>query len=241
MDYLGHLINSNGIKPLEDNIRAIQRWFCRINQPGKQANEFIGGLGFYRKFIRNFSKIALPIHQTTNLTRKNRHKFQWGEEQRGAVEQLKRAITGPELVLDFPDPHRPFRLATGTSQTGLGAVLKQVTTDGHPEAPVRGDRVPETEARALGEGRMDTDKTLLQQIRDKEQELAQRVDTTRAEADASIAAAPGRRSRRPALYLQTNSGRQPQNRCGKRREDRDRDQGVETGSGTGAGDRSGAG
>jgi len=36
---------------------------------------------------------------------------------------------------------------------------------------------------------MDTDKTLLQQIRDKEQELAQRVDTTRAEADASIAAA----------------------------------------------------
>jgi vacuolar-type H+-ATPase subunit H len=36
---------------------------------------------------------------------------------------------------------------------------------------------------------MDTEKTLLQQIRDKEQQVAQQVDAARAEADASVAAA----------------------------------------------------
>jgi hypothetical protein len=131
MGYLGHLVNSNGMKPLEDNIRAIREMDLPRQPTLKQANEFIGGLGFYRKFIQNFSKIAAPICHVTNLTKQNRHKFRWGEEQRDALEQLKRAITGSELMLDFPDPHRPFRLATDASNTGLGAVLKQVTADGH--------------------------------------------------------------------------------------------------------------
>ena len=51
----------------------------------KQANEFIGGLGFYRKFIKNFSKIAAPIHRVTNLTKNNKHNFIWGDEQKQAV------------------------------------------------------------------------------------------------------------------------------------------------------------
>ncbi len=57
-------------------------------------------------------------------------------------------------------------------------------------APVRRDLGPETEARAVTEGRhTDTEKTLLQQIREKEQEVAGRVDRARAEAEAVVAAA----------------------------------------------------
>ncbi|CAF4553946.1 unnamed protein product, partial [Rotaria magnacalcarata] len=63
----------------------------------KQANQFIGGIGFYRKFIKNFSKIAAPLHRVTNLTKDNKHNFKWGDEQRQAVQQLTQIITGPEL------------------------------------------------------------------------------------------------------------------------------------------------
>ncbi|CAF1442744.1 unnamed protein product [Rotaria sordida] len=130
IDYLGHSISEHGITPLHDNIKAIRELHLPDYPTLKQANEFIGGLGFYRKFIKNFSKIAAPIHRVTNLTKHNKHNFKWGEEQRQAIQQLKEIITGPELVLDFPNPDLPYILSTDASKVGLGAVLKQVTEDG---------------------------------------------------------------------------------------------------------------
>jgi hypothetical protein len=130
IDYLGHSINEYGITPLHDNVKAIQELPLPDQPTLKQANEFIGGLGFYRKFIKNFSKIAAPIHRVTNLTKINKHKFKWDEEQRQAVQQLKQIITGPDLVLEFPDPNLPYVLSTDASRAGLGAVLKQITDDG---------------------------------------------------------------------------------------------------------------
>ena len=130
IDYLGHSINEHGITPLHDNIKAIRELPMPDHPTLKQANEFIGGLGFYRKFIKNFSKIAAPIHRVTNLTKNNKHNFIWGDEQRQAVKQLKEIITGPELVLDFPDPALPYTLSTDASKVGLGGVLKQTTEDG---------------------------------------------------------------------------------------------------------------
>ena len=130
IDYLGHSISGNGIAPLHDNIKAIQDLPMPERPTLKQANEFIGGLGFYRKFIKNFSRIAGPIHRVTNLTKDNKHKFQWGDEQQEAVRQLKQIITGPELVLEFPDQKLPYILSTDASRAGLGAVLKQIARDG---------------------------------------------------------------------------------------------------------------
>ncbi|CAM4928332.1 unnamed protein product [Rotaria socialis] len=130
IDYLGHSIDEYGITPLHDNIKAIRESQLPDYPTLKQANEFIGGIGFYRNFIRNFAKIAGSIHRVTNLTKNKKHKFIWGDEQRQAVQQLKMMITGPELVLEFPDPELPFILSTDASQLGLGAVLKQMNRDG---------------------------------------------------------------------------------------------------------------
>lgn len=128
--YLGHSINGQGISPLYDNIKAIRELHLPDHPTLKQANEFVGGISFYRKFIKNFSKIAAPLHRVTNLTKKNKHLFTWGDEQQQAAQRLKDIITGPDLVLDFPDPSLPFTLSTDASKIGLGAVLKQVTLDG---------------------------------------------------------------------------------------------------------------
>lgn len=130
IDYLGHSIDEYGITPLHDNIRAIRQMELPNPPTLKQANEFVGGIGFYRKFIKNFSKIAAPLHRVTNLTKNNKHLFTWGDEQQEAVHQLKAIITGPDLVLDFPDPELSYILSTDASKIGLGAVLKQVTRDG---------------------------------------------------------------------------------------------------------------
>ncbi|CAF4535258.1 unnamed protein product, partial [Rotaria socialis] len=144
IDYLGHSIDEYGITPLHDNIKIIRELQLSDYPTLKQANEFIGGIGFYRKFIRNFSKIAGPIHRVTNLTKNKRNKFIWGDEKRQAVQQLKMIITDPELVLEFPDSDSdlPFTLSTDASQLGLGAVLKQMARDGKKDFTVETDYCP---------------------------------------------------------------------------------------------------
>ena len=127
IDYLGHTISANGVTPLNDNIAPI------MNMPEprtlKDANLFIGGLGFYRRFIRNFAKLAAPIHAVSNKSKDRRGDFQWGEPQRLAFQALKTAITTKPLFLHFPDPTRPLVLSTDASNNRIGAVLKQTLAD----------------------------------------------------------------------------------------------------------------
>ena len=84
-------------------------------------------MGFYRKFIPNFSDIALPL---TNLTKKGESdKVIWTEHQEIAFQKLKQCLV-EEPILRLPDLSRTFSLQTDASETGLGAVLLQEFEDG---------------------------------------------------------------------------------------------------------------
>jgi hypothetical protein len=128
MKYLGHTIDTNGMRPLDDKIETIKQ----LPMPAtlREANYFIGALGFYRKFIKNFAQMAAPIHRVTNLHKRHHREFIWGPEQVNAFHQLKAAISKAPLVLDFPDDAWPLILSTDASDIGIGGVLKQVTPEG---------------------------------------------------------------------------------------------------------------
>ena len=57
--FLGHIITSKGIKPNPLKIDAIQRYPIPINQ--KEIKAFLGLVGYYRRFIKNFAKITFPL------------------------------------------------------------------------------------------------------------------------------------------------------------------------------------
>ena len=81
---------------------------------------FLGLVGYYRKFIRDFSKIEVPL---TRLTRKGVD-FRWGLEQQRAFETLwKRLCDAP--VLTLPEGVEDFVVFCDASITGLGEVLMQ--------------------------------------------------------------------------------------------------------------------
>ena len=128
MNYLGHMVDANGMRPLDNKIETIKR--LPIPTTLREANYFIGALGFYRKFIKNFAQIAAPIHRITNLHKRHHREFTWGEEQANAFHRLKEVISTAPLVLDFPDDTSPLILSTDASDIGIGGVLKQVTPDG---------------------------------------------------------------------------------------------------------------
>jgi hypothetical protein len=76
-------------------------------------------VGYYRRFIEGFSKIARPM--TSLLAKKV--EFKWTPECQESLEALKKLTTTPVLIL--PDVHKPFSVYCDASYTGLGCVLMQ--------------------------------------------------------------------------------------------------------------------
>src|SRR5262249_24118346 len=84
----------------------------------------LGLFSYYRKFVKNFSKIAAPL---TELLKKETP-FHWDDEQQNAFDHLKKCLMNAP-TLQYPDFERPFVLYTDASGTGLGAVLSQKDDD----------------------------------------------------------------------------------------------------------------
>ena len=80
----------------------------------------MGFVNFYRRFIRDFSKIARPLHELTG-----KQPWRWGPEQQQAFDDLRKALCeGP--VLAIPRDDAPFRVEADCSQYTMGGVLAQL-------------------------------------------------------------------------------------------------------------------
>lgn len=124
-EYLGHVLTQNGIKPNPKKIKDISE--LKLPTTPKQIKSFLGITGFYRKFIKNYAKIAQPM---TKYLRKDAKVNTLDSSYIYAFEQLKTLITS-HPILKYPDFNKPFKINTDASQYAIGAVLLQ---DNHPVA-----------------------------------------------------------------------------------------------------------
>lgn len=121
--YLGHIISSEGIAPDPDKIIAMVEWHTPTSTTSLRG--FLGLTGFYRKFIKGYAAIAVPL---THFLHKDQ--FHWSPEATTAFQQLKSCMTSAP-VLSTPDFSLPFILETDASAIAIGAVLIQ---QAHPIA-----------------------------------------------------------------------------------------------------------
>jgi len=113
----------------EEKIRTIKEWKEPINVKGIQS--FLGFANFYRRFIKDYSKITAPL---TSLTRKEK-KWEWNDEQQTAFETL-RTVMITEPILQHFDPEKPVTIETDASDYAIGAICSQPDEKGilHPVA-----------------------------------------------------------------------------------------------------------
>ncbi|KOM50304.1 hypothetical protein LR48_Vigan08g113100 [Vigna angularis] len=117
IEYLGHVITRRGVEMDEGNVEAVIAW----EEPRtlKALRGFLGLTGYYRRFVRDYDKIARPL---TEMLKKGN--FIWTEAAREAMGKLKEAVTTAP-VLALPDFTQPFHVECDASGEGIGAVLTQ--------------------------------------------------------------------------------------------------------------------
>ncbi|KAE8218640.1 hypothetical protein CF319_g7522 [Tilletia indica] len=114
---LGYKVSSLGLMTDEEKTRAVLDF--PEPETAAEARRFFAMAAWYRRFIKDFAARAQPINKSFVGT-----EFVWGETEKAAFRDLKRAITSSP-VLARPDFDRPFILAVDASKQGLGGVLMQ--------------------------------------------------------------------------------------------------------------------
>lgn len=124
IEFLGYVIGSAGIKPNPQKIEAIQRY--PSPKSIKDLRSFLGMMSYYRRFVKDFAKIAKPL---TNLLRGEKNmssskKIKLNEAEVKCFEKMKSILSSTD-VLAYPDHTKPYILTTDASDFAIGAVLSQ--------------------------------------------------------------------------------------------------------------------
>lgn len=117
VEYLGHIIFVERVKVDHSKISKMKKW--PKPRSLKALRGLLGLTGYYRKFVKDYGKIAAPL---TQLLKKD--SFLWDEKVQKAFEDLKLAMT-TLLVLTILDFKLPFNIEADASAKGIGAILMQ--------------------------------------------------------------------------------------------------------------------
>ena len=128
VEYLGHVIDREGVRPLKENIEAVVAAKSPVNI--EQLQSFFGMVNYYGKFILNLSTIAAPLNQ---LRRKD-VPWKWTKKEEGAYQRLKEQLNSAK-VLVYYNPKLPLKLDCDASSVGIRAVLSHVMETGE-EKPI---------------------------------------------------------------------------------------------------------
>ena len=127
--YLGHIVGSGIVKPELDKVEAVRSF--AIPRTKTDVRAFLGLTGYYRRFVPDYSSVALPLTDLTKKTAPNQ--VRWDPQCDEAFKRLKELLCSSP-ILQSPDISRPFILQTDASDRGVGAVLTQRDDKGqeHP-------------------------------------------------------------------------------------------------------------
>lgn len=119
IEYLGLLVGNGLVRMDPAKVSAIAEW--PTPKTKKELQSFLGFCNFYRRFIRDFSKIARPLHDLTGPNAQ----FIWNPLCNTAFETLRGTITS-QPVLHIPVDAAPYRVQADASNFAIGGVLEQL-------------------------------------------------------------------------------------------------------------------
>jgi len=123
VEFLGAVIGPKGVEMQKEKVKGVLSWPAPRNV--KKVQKFLGLANYYRRFIKNFARIAAPLHV---LVRKEQ-KWKWEKEQKEVFKKLKTVFT-TEPILAIPDINKKIRVEADASDYATGGVLSIKCEDG---------------------------------------------------------------------------------------------------------------
>jgi len=120
--FLGVITGENRVRMEKEKVQRVIEW--PVLRSVKDVQKFLGLANYYRQFVKDFAKIARPLHE---MMRKE-NKWSWGERQQKAFEELKERFT-TEPVLVTPDLDKEMRVKADMSDFATGEVLSMKCKD----------------------------------------------------------------------------------------------------------------
>jgi transposase InsO family protein len=120
VEFLGHHIGAAGLSVMQDKISAVREW--PVPRDVSDVRSFLGLAGFYRRFVKGFSEIALPITELTKTV--TGAPFAWGDRQDTAFTRLKDALCAAPVLL-IADPSLEYTVNCDACDYAIGATLQQ--------------------------------------------------------------------------------------------------------------------
>ena len=125
VEYLGFILKAGKLAMNPNKTKAIEVW--ETPKCKKDVQSFLGLVNYYRRFVRNCSKISKPLTELTKDV-----PFNWGVSEEKAFRELKVKVTSAPVLSQF-DPHRKIFVTTDACKLAIGAVMEQDHQDGcHP-------------------------------------------------------------------------------------------------------------
>ena len=118
VEYVGHLLTSEGLRPSPDRIKALTE--MSAPQTRAELETFLGIMVYLGKFMPNLSKITAPLRELTE----EGVAWSWKERHQEGFEDAIRAATSAPL-LKYYDVREDVTIATDASNKGFGTVLLQ--------------------------------------------------------------------------------------------------------------------
>ncbi|KAI3811031.1 hypothetical protein L1987_20746 [Smallanthus sonchifolius] len=150
VQFLGHIVNDKGIHVDLAKIETVKNW--NAPKTPTEVRSFLGLTGYYRRFISNFSKIAVPL---AALTHKGKT-YEWGPKQEEAFQTLKQKLCNAP-ILTLPDGNDDLVVYCDASNQCLGCVLiRRLESKGpcHASMCSNSNRILEAQHVSVTEGNM---------------------------------------------------------------------------------------
>nr|VZI44881.1 unnamed protein product [Spirometra erinaceieuropaei] len=123
LEFLGHLVDSHGIRPLPSKVAAIRDFPPPTSN--RQLQRFLGMVNFYRRFLPNCADTILPL---ISLLSGSKHTFELTSAALTSFEQVKALLADATLLTHF-HADAPISLMVDASNVAVGAVLQQSLPD----------------------------------------------------------------------------------------------------------------
>ena len=128
IEFLGHTVSKEGVKPLPAKVSAI------VDYPAPETQEalrrFLGMIIFYNRFIPHAAEIMKPLYEASTATGQKK-RLEWNDEMKTAFGKAKKALA-QTTILRHPRPGAEIAMAADASGMAVGAVLQQRAKVGGP-------------------------------------------------------------------------------------------------------------